>query len=204
MQVVFKLGYSLVVAIMLVLSVILGVRTFYPEPEGPPFPEEPFAFEPFPAEPIFCEPDGRCFNERTGQEVTEEEAQQAQQEFDREIREFEQGMREFEEKRETFISDERAPYHRNVFILASAIGVAAVAAGLYLVRRVEAMPLGLMLGGLGVIIYGWARAAEDFGEIGEAPLFASITVGLAVVLAAGYWFIGPRSATNGAGQQQSR
>ncbi len=200
MQVVFKLGYGLVVAIMLVLSVILGVRTFYSEPEGPQFPEERFGFEPFPAEPVFCEPDGSCFNERTGQEVTAEEAQQAQQEIEKEMGGFEREMREFEENHETFISDERAPYHRNVFILASVLGVAAVAVGLYLVRRVEAMPLGLMLGGLGVIIYGWAQAAQDLREIGEAPLFAAITVGLAVVLASGYLFLGGRAATNGAGQ----
>ena len=36
MQTLFKLSYSLTVAIMLVLFVILGTRTFYDEPEDPP------------------------------------------------------------------------------------------------------------------------------------------------------------------------
>jgi len=90
-------------------------------------------------------------------------------------------------------------YHRNVFIVASVLGVAAVSAGLYLFRRVEAMPLGLVLGGLGVVIFGWVQAAEDFGEIGMAPLFAVVAVALGIVLAAGYWLLGMRGASNGDG-----
>ena len=42
MQIVFRLAYSLVVAILFVLFVILGTRTFYDEPEPPPYPERPF------------------------------------------------------------------------------------------------------------------------------------------------------------------
>jgi hypothetical protein len=133
MQTAFKLAYSLTVAILLVLFVILGTRTFYDEPESPGYGSEA-----------------------------------AWEQYD----------------------DDRADYHRNVFILASGLGVVAVAAGLYLFRRVEAMPLGLVLGGLGVVIYGWVEAAEDFDEIGTAPLFAVVAVGLAIVLAAGYRFLG--------------
>ena len=200
MQIAFKLGYGLVVAILLVLAVILRIRTFYAEPEGPEHPEElffgPFGPAPVGAAPIFCEPDGRCFNELTGEEVTPEEATQAQQE---QIKAQQESFREFEEKRQAFISDERAPYHRNVFILASALGAVAMAAGAALFRRVEAIPLGLLLGGLGVVIFGWAQAAEDFGEIGMAPLFAVVAVGLAVVLATGYWFLGARQPAGGNG-----
>jgi hypothetical protein len=198
-QVAFKLGYSLVVAILFILFVVLGTRTFYAEPEGPEPPRLP---QPVPAPParelegpgpegfesIFCEKDGRCF--RGGRELTAEDEAQLPEEdqlYIQELREFQLKQQEFEQ--------ERADYHRNVFILAGFLGVAAIAAGLYLFRRVEAMPLGLMLGGLGVIIYGWGQAAEDFGEIGEAPLFAAASVGLAVVLAMGYWFLGARQPT---------
>src|SRR3972149_3754671 len=142
MATAFKMAYSLVVAILLVLFVILGTRTFYDEPESPDFGSRYVQYE-----------------------------------------------------------DERADYHRNVFIIASVLGVAAVAAGLYLFRRVEAMPLGLVLGGLGVVIFGWVQAAEDFGEIGMAPLFAVVAVGLAIVLAAGYWLLGTRGAAGGGGGQ---
>jgi hypothetical protein len=79
------------------------------------------------------------------------------------------------------------------------LGVAAVAGGLYLFRRVEAMPLGLLLGGLGVVIYGWVEAAEDFDEIGAAPMFAVVAVGLGIVLAAGYRFLGLVRPTGGDG-----
>ena len=198
MQVAFKLGYSLVVAILFVLFVILGVRTFYEGPEAPEFPRlsrpVAIAVEPPPpgvegppppgiVEPLFCEQDGRCF--QGGRELTaEDEAQLSDEE-----RRFIQEQQEFQAKRQAY-EEERADYHRNVFILASVLGVAAIAAGAALFRRVEAIPLGLVLGGLGVVIFGWAQAAEDFGEIGMAPLFAVVAVGLAVVLAAGYWFLG--------------
>jgi hypothetical protein len=141
MQTVFKVVYSLVVAILFVLFVILGVRTFYDEPDEP-----------------------------------------------------QDGWR----GAQTAYEDDRADYHRNVFILASVLGVAAVAAGLYLFQRVEAMPLGLLLGGLGVVLFGWAQAGEDFGEIGMAPVFAVVAAGLAAVLAVGYRYLGlKRPAGNG-------
>jgi len=133
MQTLFKLAYSLTVAILLILFVILGTRTFYDEPDSP-LNGGPTAWERH--------------------------------------------------------EDDLADYHRNVFLVASVLGVASVSVGLYLFQRVEAMPLGLLLGGLGVVIFGWAQAAGDFGEIGMAPLFAVVAVGLAIVLAAGYRFLG--------------
>ena len=145
MATAFKMAYSLVVAILLVLFVILGTRTFYDEPADPKFDSSP----------------------------------QAWQEHEEDL----------------------VDYHRNVFIIASVLGVVAIAAGLYLYQRVEAMPLGLVLGGLGVVIFGWAQAAEDFGEIGMAPLFAVVAVGLVVVLAAGYRFLGLVRPTGGDGGQ---
>ncbi len=186
MQNAFRFAYSLAVALRFVLFVILGIRTFYDEPEGPEHPVErfgPFGFTP----PAECDLEGRCFDPVTGDELTEEEAQETREEQLK----FEQELREFEEERRAFISDERAPYHRNVFIVAQLLGVAAIAVGLYLFRRVEGIPLGLLLGGLGVVIFGWAQAGEDFGEIGMAPLFVTVTIGLAIVLAAGYQFLRP-------------
>src|SRR3990170_6865532 len=123
MPAAFKVGYSLVVAILLVLFVILGVRTFYDEPDSPTDSFLPHQIS---------------------------DSQTAWEEYE----------------------DDRADYHRNVFVVAMVLGVAAVAAGLYLFRRVEALPLGLLLGGFGVVIFAWAQAAGDFDEIGMTPLFA--------------------------------
>ncbi len=192
MQTLFKLTYSLVVAILFILLVILGIRAFYDEPEEPSHPIRTVPIdaidvevppEPGTGEPLFCDRDGRCF--KGDRELTaEDEAELTEEErlFIQEERRFQEQLREYE--------DERADYHRNVFILASVLGVAAIALGLYLFRRVEAIPLGLLLGGLGVVIFGWIQAAEDFGEIGEALLFAVVAVGLGIVLAAGYRFLG--------------
>jgi hypothetical protein len=197
MPTLFKLAYSLVVAILLILFVILGIRTFYDEPEAPPYPgARPYLVRPPPSEAveesIYCESDGRCF--KGGRELTEaDEAKLTEEE-----RLYLQEQRQFEEQQRKY-EDDRVDYSRNVFILASVLGVAAVAGGLYLFRRVEAMPLGLLLGGLGVVIYGWVEAAEDFDEIGAAPMFAVVAVGLGIVLAAGYRFLGLVRPTGGDG-----
>ena len=183
MQTVFKVVYSLVVAILLVLSVILGTRTLYAEPDEPQYQYAPVRAN---VDPAYCDPDGRCYKE--GRKMTAaDEASLTQEE------------RTYVQEQQQFTQDRR-DYHRNVFIVASILAVVAVSAGLYLFRRVEAMPLGLLLGGLGVVIFGWVQTAEDFGEIGMAPLFAVAVVGLAVVLAVGYWFLGlKRLAGNGVG-----
>ena len=200
MQTLFKLAYSLTVAIMLVLFVILGTRTFYDEPEAPSFsfrppPEKPIDVGAEPQEPLFCEYDGHCF--KGDREITpEEEADLTQKE-----RDYIQEQREIN-RRQRGYEDDRVDYHRNAFIIASVLGVAAVAGGLAIFRRVEAMPLGLVLGGLGIVIFGWAQAAEDFGEIGMAPLFAVVAVGLAIVLAAGYRFLGLVRPTGGDGGRE--
>ena len=132
MQTLFKLAYGLVVAILFVLVVILGIRTFYDGPEALP---------------------------------------------------------------------DRIDYFRNVFIIAQVLGVLAIGVGIYLFfRRIEAMPLGLLLGGIGVVIYGWVESARGPDEaVGTGPLFAVAAAGLVTVLAAGYWFLGVRGASDDTG-----
>lgn len=67
MQTLFKLTYSLVVAILFILLVILGIRAFYDEPEEPSHPIRPLAIDveappaPGKVEPLYCDPVGRCF-----------------------------------------------------------------------------------------------------------------------------------------------
>jgi len=134
-------------------------------------------------EQLYCDRDGRCFKDR--QELTaEDEAKLTEEE-----RLYLQEQRQFQERQQEYL-DDRADYHRNVFMLASVLGVAAMAVGAALFRQVEAIPLGLVLGGVGVVIFGWVQAAEDFGEIGEAVLFAVVAAGLGIVLAVGYRFLG--------------
>ncbi len=184
MQTAFRIAYSLVVAILFVLFVVLGIRTFYAEPEAPHFSPK---ISPGLAM-IFCEPEGRCFisDGPDRREISPDDPSltEDQRSFLREQQEYYQKQSAYE--------DERPDYHRNVFIIATVLGVLAVSAGLYLFRRVEAVPFGLLMGGIGVITYGWAQAAGDFDQIGEAPLFVMVTIGLVAILAAGHFFLGGR------------
>src|SRR3990172_7797888 len=108
MQTAFRLGYSLVVAILFVLFVILGIRTFYDEPESPSFQGPATFAKPLEntqrAEPLFCQPDGRCF--KGGREITsQDEASLTEEE-----RPSLQQQRGFYAEQRSY-EDERADYH---------------------------------------------------------------------------------------------
>jgi hypothetical protein len=190
MDTAFKVAYSLVVAILFILFVILGLRTFYDEPDDPIFP--PTSPQPPPtARSIYCDISEDCFVD--GRLLTpdvEAELSESETTFLEEQRDFARRQREHEDARED--------YFRNVFIFATSLGLVAIAAGLYLFRRVQALPLGLLLGGFGVIIYGWVESTRGPEEtLGTGVLFAVVTVGLVAVLGAGYWFLGGRARSGG-------
>lgn len=176
MQVVFRLAYALLLGILVSLFVVLGTHTFYEEPEFP------FTGPRSPGSLAYCDED-RCFRD-DGTVLTRGSA----------------GLTAGE-RRLLDYHDERRDYFRNVFIVAHVIGIAAVAAGLYLYRRVEALPLGLLLGGIGAIIYGWVESARGPDTMGTAGLFAVVTTGLIIVIAGGYWFLGARERQRPAGRE---
>lgn len=191
MQIVFRLVYSLAVAILFVLFVILGTRTFYAEPDDPSFPV-PTTFSSAAPQAVKCDLNA-CFDPKTGTTISLEEARRLYPADVAAEEEAISAQQEYQANYQKYLGD-RVDYHRNVFILASILGVLAVAAAVYLFGRVDAMPLGLLLGGIGVINFGWIQAAGDLDEIGVAPLFAVVSVGLALVMAAGYRFLGVRAA----------
>ena len=172
------MAYSLAVAILFVLFVIFGTRTFYSEPDYPTYPPGPGFDNP---KNIYCD-STNCYATdlliTPGREATLTEGERT---FLREQREFQQRQRDYEA--------DRKDYFRNIFIVAGVLGVLGIAAGLYLFRRVEAMPLGLLLGGIGAVIYGWVESSRGPDDVATAPIFAVVTVGLVVVLAGGYWFL---------------
>lgn len=194
MDTAFKVAYSLVVAVLFILMVILGQRTFYEEPQ---YPQYPPSLGLSPTKNFSCDYATDVCREFGPQgEVVltpEREAELSERERDylREQRAFNKLQREHENDREA--------YFRNVFLLATALGVSAIGAAVYLFfRRIEAMPLGLLLGGIGVVIYGWVESARGPDEaVGTGPLFASVAVALVLVLAAGYWFLGKQRKDGG-------
>ena len=202
MQTVFRLAYSLVVALLFVLFVILGTRTFYGEPKAPQYPAPlysgPLLKCDFQAQMCYQSPSGPVSTPEEQRPLTLEEARRLYPDAVKAQEEADQAGRDYAALLQRY-QDDRVDYRRNVFILASVLGVVAVSVAPYLFRRVDAMPLGLLLGGIGVVIFGWIQAAGDFGEIGSAPLFAVVSAGLGVVLAAGYRFLGSRPGPAGNG-----
>ncbi len=190
MQVVFRLAYSLFVALLVVLFVVLGTRTFFSEPD---YPVQPPSFGPGLGKRIvYCETVDVCYIDSSL--VTPE----IEATFSDDERELLHDQRAFAERRKEYEED-RQDHFRGVFLIAMVFGVAAVGVGLLLYRRVEAMPLGLLLGGVGALIFGWvewARGPED-DDVGTAPLFVAVGVGLAIVLGAGYRVLGRRGEKDG-------
>jgi hypothetical protein len=172
MTTLIKLGYAGAVMVLLILVVAFGTRVIYEPPEAPQYPRGPFYFGPI-------APDGSV-----------------RQPTPDEIARFEEEQRQYQEAYEEF-RDRQAVYRRNVFLIAAAVGLLAVAGGISLHPRLDAMRLGLVLGGLGTLIYGVAQAGGDLGRIGPAAIFIVALVGLALVLAAGYrWLsLSEREAT---------
>jgi hypothetical protein len=205
MQVLFRLAYSLAVAILFVLFVVLGTRTFYKEPDAPVYPTT--------ASPYFAGPpeiecyigDGICYRvdqvkgTNFDQILPLDEARKLYPDVVRAFEEAEKVQREeYQVAYEEYLA-ELVDHRRNVFIIANVLGVLAMGAALYLFKRVEAMPLGLLGGGIGVVIFGWMRTSDNLDEIGAESLFAVAAVCLAVVLAAGYGFLGLRSSVGEGG-----
>ncbi len=69
----------------------------------------------------------------------------------------------------------------------------AVAAGLAVPPALDAVRLGLVVGGLGTIIYAVAQAGEDLDAAGPEVVFVVALAGLALMLAAGYRWLAPRA-----------
>ena len=159
MIVLIKLFYAASIASLLVLLVAFGIRTFYEGPQAPEFPQPP-------VRPVIVAPDGT--QPRTPEQVEFESAQ----------RQFQEDIRRYE--------DERADYHRVVFLIAAAIGIAAIAGGLALQSRLDALRLGLVAGGLGALVYGVIQAQGDLDNAGPELIFVVAAFGLALVGFAGY------------------
>jgi hypothetical protein len=171
MIVLIKLFYAASIAALLILFVAFGIRTFDAPPEEPQFPNVPPSFRP--ASPI---PAGQ-----TPPEPTQEQ------------REFEEAQRRYQEEFKAY-EDERADYRRNVFLVAAATGVLAIAGGLALSSRLDALRLGLVAGGLGAILYAVIQSGGDLGDAGPALVFGVVAIGLLLVGYAGYRWLAAQAS----------
>jgi hypothetical protein len=164
MNVLLKLLYAAAITALIVLLVAFGIRTFYGPPEMPEYPLQPGRayYPPAPATP------GIPQEELTPAQIEYQEAQ------DR-----------YQDAYEAYAKDLRR-YHAIVFALAALAAVAAVAGGVALSSRLDALRLGLVGGGLGTLIYGVIQAEGDIDDLGAAAVFVIVAAGLVLVVGAGY------------------
>lgn len=166
MTVLLKLLYAGAVATLIVLFVAFGIRTVYGPPEAPEFPQFPRgSFQPFPP--------------NQGEPLTPEQL------------EYQEAQERYQEEYEKY-TDDLERYHSVVLGLCTLFGVVAVAGGIVLKPRFDALRLGLVGGGLFTLIYGVIQAEGDFDGLGEAAVFAIAGVGLVIILAAGYRWLDER------------
>jgi len=82
--------------------------------------------------------------------------------------------------------EDRQDYHRNVFLIAGLIGLGSIASGVALSKRLDAVRLGLMVGGVATFIYSFAQAGEDIDDIAATAILPVAAVGLVALLFLGY------------------
>jgi len=171
--VLVKLVYAGAMTALLILLVAFGIRTFYSPPEQPESPK----FSPnFARPPVAIGPLGP---ETPPPPPTPEQI------------EYERRAQEYQEAYEQYAKD-RAKYRSRVFLIAAVVGIAAVAGGLGLPSRLDAIRLGLVAGGVGTILYGVAQAGGDLSEAGSGLVFVVVAVGLVLVMASGYRWLASR------------
>ena len=147
-----RVVYVVAIAVALVLLVVAGVEAFYPAPEYPDFSGYPEY--PMPA-----------YNS-TEWEEWEQEWTEAEEEY-------QQALEEYRQK--------AAVHDKNVFLIVLPLGAVFAIGGTFLQRRQDIFGAGLILGGIGTMIF--AIVPYDLENI---PRFIGIAVILAVLIFVGY------------------
>jgi hypothetical protein len=148
--------YVMAIAGLLIALVIAGVRAFYPDPQYPEHPGYPEYPMPMPA-----------YNS-----TEYEEWQQEYEEWQQEYQEIQEEYRQ-----------EVAVHDKNVFLFVLPLGVVFAVVGIFLQRKLDIFGTGLILGGIGTMIF--AIVPYDLDNILR---FIGVAVILAVLLFVGYKF----------------
>ena len=150
--------YVLAIAGLLIALVIAGVEAFYPAPEYPDFPGYPRYLDPPPA-----------YNS-TEYEEWEQQWREAEREAEEE---YQQALEEYQQ--------EAAARDKNIFFIVLPLGAVFAVGGTFLQRRLDIFGAGLILGGMGTMIFSIVPYDLD-----NTLRFIGIAVTLAVLIFVGY------------------
>ncbi len=151
---VTKVIFVLAITAFIIMLVAFGVSAFYKPPEQPQYDTDCFKTPELPM-PSPGTP-----------EYDEWQQQECQQEYDKHWEAYENTMK---------------GYHRNVFAMSYPVGLLSVLLGLTLRKKLDTIWLGLLLGGIGTMVYAISQShlEMEFRFVGAA-------VGLAVLIYAAY------------------
>jgi len=160
--------YAVAIGVLLVMLVIFGVEAFYPAPPRP----TPLRF---PAglvlEPATDDPEQSCVVLYPG--LDDGASDEWQQAWDEQQREW---SRLYEEYRQQL-----ALHHRNMFLVVLPLGALLAVGGTFVRRRLDTLGAGLILGGMGTMIYAIVPSSLD-----SVLRFSGIAVALAVLIFVGF------------------
>jgi hypothetical protein len=148
---ILRVVYVLAIAALLIALVVAGVEAFYPSPQ---YPEYPDYTEPPPA-------------------YNSTEYQEWQQELEERYQEWIELLEEYRQ--------EAAAHDRNIFFIVLPLGAVFAVVGTFIRRRLDIFGAGLILGGMGTMIF--SIVPYDLDNILR---FIGIAVALAVLLFVGY------------------
>ena len=166
MATAIRVLYAIAVGVFVMLVVVFGTLTFFPDPDEPEYPRiDPPRI--VPAATAVATP---ATGEKIEPTPTAEEL------------EFQQAMADYNEAYEQW-SDDRDAHRRRVLAGITLGGATFIVAGIAVARALDVLRVGLMLGGVLSVLWGLAYSADAAGS--GAAFIAALAV-LAALLALGH------------------
>lgn len=166
--------FAVAVGVLIVLLVIFGVEAFYPAPPRPS-PQWPSG------RVLDVAPDGPeqpCVVLYPG--LDDEAWEEWQQAFDEWQQEWNERQQDWDRIYEEYLR-ELSLYYRHVFLVVLPLGALLAVGGTFVRRRLDTLGAGLILGGMGTMIYAIVPSALD-----SLYRFIGIGVALAVLIFVGF------------------
>lgn len=163
MATAIRVIYALAIGIFVVMTIAFGIVSFYEQPERPEYPRRTTVARPL------TQPGVELSEAEKTQLAEWQAAQEAAQEA---------SSMEYDAANEIY-EDEMAIYSRNALALVTLIGLVFIVGGMTAARALDTLRIGLMVGGLGSLLWGLGYAASDAGSVTMfiAALLALVVLG---------------------------